>query len=140
MAKKRKPKHPYHFVEIVPTYYHTSRFALEISTSTIANAGSGVFAKEDIPEKTQIDYYTGQYSRIPLSRYYVMIREDWGIDAGSYPRCYMGMLNDSFTSTFTNNCTFEIDEEKDLVSVWSTRKISAGEELFISYGDSYWNS
>jgi SET domain-containing protein len=50
----------------------------------------------------------------------------------------MGMLNDSFNSNFKNNCEFRVDEEKQTVSVWSLRQIEAGEELFISYGDTYW--
>jgi hypothetical protein len=139
MGKRRKPKHEYHYVEPIPSYYHTSKFKIEIRDSNIKGAGQGVFTAEEIPENTLIDDYLGTYQSIPTSRYYFYIKEGVGIDAGNYPRSYMGMINDSFNSNFHNNCTFIIDETKNTVSVESLRHIEAGEELFISYGDSYWN-
>jgi hypothetical protein len=138
MAKKRKPKHKYVFVEEIPSYYHTSSFNLEIKDSQIKQAGLGLFTKDTISENTLIDNYNGNKQRLPTSKYFFHITDDVGIDAGSYPRCYMGMLNDSFNSNFKNNCEFRVDEEKQTVSVWSLRQIEAGEELFISYGDTYW--
>lgn len=138
--KQRKNKHEYQYVEPVPSYYHTSSYKIEIRPSTIEKAGQGVFTLEEIPENTLIDHYTGTYQSIPTSRYYFYIKEGIGIDAGNYPRCYMGMLNDSFNSIFKNNCTFVTDETNNTVSVWSTRKIECGEELFISYGEEYWRA
>lgn len=140
MGKRKKPKHEYHYIEPIPSYYHTSKFNIEIRDSNIKQAGQGVFALEDIPENTLIDNYLGTYQSIPTSRYYFYIKEGVGIDAGNYPRCYMGMINDSFKSTFVINCKFIIDEETNKVSVWSNRKIECGEELFISYGEDYWKA
>jgi len=133
--KKRKPKHPYFFSEVIPSYHHHSPYPLEIRKSTLANAGLGLFSLETIPAHSFIDYYTGDYSCISTSAYYVQITETIGIDAGSYPRCYMAMINDGFSK---NNCRFEIDVDTKQVSVWSLREIH-NEELFISYGDQYWN-
>lgn len=133
--KKRKPKHPYTAPIIIPSYYHRSPYSLEIKKSTIANAGLGVFTCETIPSNCLIDYYTGDCLCISTSAYYVQITDQIGIDAGSYPRCYMAMMNDGFSK---NNCRFEIDVNTKQVSVWSIRDIQ-NEELFISYGDEYWN-
>ncbi len=140
MVKRRKSKHEYKYVAPVPSYYHNSVFKLEIRDSAIKEAGQGVYTLEDIAKDTLIDYYLGTYQSIPTSRYYLQIKDGLGIDAGNYPRCYMGMLNDSFNSNFQNNCTFVINESNNTVSVQSIRDIKAGEELFVSYGDSYWNT
>jgi len=138
MVKRRKPKYEYKFIEQIPTYYHNSIFKLEIRNSAIKEAGLGVYVLEDIPKDTLIDHYLGEYLSLPTSKYYLQIKDGLGIDAGNYPRCYMGMINDSFNSHFKNNCTFIIDESNNTVSVQSLRDIKAGEELFISYGEDYW--
>jgi len=138
MAKKRRSKYNYVFVEETPSYYHNSQFALEIKDSQITQAGLGLFTNETILENTLIDNYTGNKQRLQTSKYFFQITDDIGIDAGSYPRCYMGMLNDSINSLFTNNCEFRVDTDAQTVSVWSIRQIEAGEELFSSYGDAYW--
>jgi hypothetical protein len=131
-----KKKQPYVYNEPVPSYIHTSSFSLEICTSKIPNAGLGVVTHDFIPKHTCIDHYVGQYTSFPLSKYYISIREKYGIDAGSYPRCYMAMINDVVHSTYTVNCEFCITD--DTVSVWSLRDIHEKEELFISYGNAYW--
>ena len=120
MGKKEKKenKKTYSYIEPIPSYYHTSPYTLDIRASTIKNAGLGVFARKDIPAGVYIDAYTGDLLSIPTSRYYFQIDEGIGIDAGSYPRCYMAMLNDGFEK---NNCMFRVDNETKHVSVWSKR-------------------
>lgn len=135
MGKKEKTKKTYSYVEPVPSFYHTSPYTLDIRTSTITNAGLGVFVEKNIPAGAYIDAYTGDLLSIATSLYYFQINEKVGIDAGSYPRCYMAMLNDGFEK---NNCMFRVDEQTREVSVWSIRDVDAGEELFVSYGDDYW--
>jgi len=135
---KRRQKHPYQYQPTPPSYYHNSEYSLEIRDSTIKEAGLGVFAKAPIPAGTFIDEYKGDYFKRPTSRYYIAITDDLGIDAGSYPRCYMGMLNDVIGSRNEYNCEFLVNVEEKRVRVWSTREILAGEELFISYGNEYW--
>jgi SET domain-containing protein len=51
----------------------------------------------------------------------------------------MGMLNDSYGTTYSNNCKFVVDLDSDTVEVWSIKDIKIGEELFISYGEDYWS-
>jgi uncharacterized protein len=133
--EKKENKKTYSYVEPILSYYHTSPYTLDIRASTITNAGLGVFTVKDIPADVCIDTYTGDLLSIPTSRYYFQIEEGIGIDAGSYPRCYMAMLNDGFEK---NNCMFRVDNEKIQVSVWSKRDIKTGEELFVSYGDDFW--
>jgi hypothetical protein len=133
--KKEKKEKIYTYIEPIPSYYHTSPYSLDIRASTIANAGLGVFVCKDIPAGAYIDAYTGDLLSIATSLYYFQINEGVGIDAGSYPRCYMAMLNDGFEK---NNCEFRVDDETRQVSVWSIRDVVAGEELFVSYGDDFW--
>jgi hypothetical protein len=135
--KVRKPKYDYKYVEPIPIYYHNSRYNLEIKPSLIAEAGLGVYTNDFIECNTFIDSYAGDYRSRCFSRYYFRIREDFGIDALDYPRCYMGMLNDSNNSGYINNCKFVV--EGDNVSVLSIKDIIIGEELFISYGSEYWS-
>jgi hypothetical protein len=141
MSKKtrRQSKYNYVYKEPTPSYYHNSPFNIEIKNSNIKEAGLGVFTNEPIRANTMIDGYTGEYRSRCFSRYYFLIREGLGIDALDYPRCYMGMLNDSYGSNYSNNCKFVVDLEGETVGVWSTRDISAGEELFVSYGSDYWS-
>lgn len=131
---KQKRKHSYMYIEPVPSFFHTSVYNLDIYTSTIPDAGLGVFANEDIMACEHIDFYTGDRMSFPMSKYYFQIEDGIGIDAGSYPRCYMAMINDGFEK---NNCKFAVAKDKQ-VSVWSIRDIKKGEELFVSYGDNYW--
>jgi hypothetical protein len=134
----RKPKYKYTYIQPTPSYYHNSNLNIEIKTSNIKDGGLGVFTNEYIMENTLIDGYTGEYRSRCFSRYYFLIRDGIGIDALDYPRCYMGMLNDSFGSSYSNNCKFMVDLENDIVNVWSIRDIKPGEELFISYGADFW--
>ena len=135
MGKKEKKEKPYNYVEPIPSYYNTSPYTLDIRASTIANAGLGVFVCKDIPAGAYIDAYTGNLLSIATSLYYFQIDDGIGIDAGSYPRCYMAMLNDGFEK---NNCEFRVDDETRQVSLWSIRDVVAGEELFVSYGNDFW--
>ena len=121
-------------------YYNNSIFDLKIDLSNIQQAGLGVFALENIPKNCFIAYYEGKIiNNNPInSEYYFEINEQNGIDAADFPRCYMAMINDARGSIETNNCKFVIDYKNFLVEIWAIKNINAGEELFISYGSSYW--
>lgn len=134
--KIQKAKHPYHYTPEIPSFFHQSAYQLEIKPSQISGAGSGVYTQESISKGSYIDAYTGTYYRYPMSAYFVEVRPEYGIDAGNYPRCYMAMMNDVFQSSFEVNCEFRVTDDK--VSVYAIRDIVKGEELFVSYGDSYW--
>jgi hypothetical protein len=134
--------------------FHFSTFDLFISKSGIINSGFGVFTKDFIPKDTLIDKYYGKYiNGLYGGDYYFRIDDYLGIDALDPPRCYMAFLNDSsFRPTskrglrnfiehnFTNNCKFQVDKVNKKVEIYSIVDIDPGSELFISYGNTYWNS
>jgi SET domain-containing protein len=141
-----------------PVYYTNSKFKLEIKPSNITAAGLGVFTLEDIPNDTFIDTYDGEYMttssklsktdyyghklrRMIHSLYYIEVEKDIGIDATSYPRCFISMVNDCYNSEFRENTEFRNIRnpgEIPKVGLWTTREIKKGEELYVSYGDEYW--
>jgi hypothetical protein len=129
-------KNKYTYIPPVPSYFHHSAFSLVIKDSLIPNAGLGVYTLESIPHGSCIDNYVGMKCKYPLSFYFIECDENGGIDAGTYPRCYMAMLNDVYQSEYKVNCEFRIKDS--IVSVYAIRDICAGEELFVSYGDEYW--
>jgi len=134
---KRKNKNKYIYIPPKEEYYNNSCFELEIKDSNIKNAGKGVFTLEFIPNNTFIDEYTGIImNHVFCGSYFVLIREGLGIDAQTFPRCYMAMINDNIGSLFEHNCKFMICDDK--VEIWSIKDIYKGDELYISYGNEYW--
>jgi hypothetical protein len=137
----------------IPKSYHKSHFDLYINISNIQNSGYGVFTKTFIPKDTLIDEYYGEYTEsLPGGEYFFRIDKDGGINAIDEPRCYMAMLNDaSFVPKsnrqlrkfvkhdYKNNCIFKVDEINKKVYVVSKVDIPSETELFISYGNEYWN-
>ena len=133
-------------------YYHKSIYNLYIDQSKIPNGGLGVFTYSFIPKNSYIDDYCGKYiTWLYSGEYYFCINEYLGIDAIEYPRCYMAMLNDAsykpvskrklkkyIPHDYKNNCKFVIDENDNIVKIFSLSDINIGEELFISYGYDYW--
>ena len=137
MTKRKKSK----FIHVplpLPSYYHNSKFCLEIKKSNIENAGFGVFSNTFIPADSFIDFYQGKIitKNCNGSSYFFHIHDLKGIDAIEYPRCYMAMLNDAHNSSFENNCEFRVTENEK-VEVWSIVDIYPDEELLVDYGDEY---
>jgi hypothetical protein len=139
---KSKWKYKYKYKEPVEEYYHTSKYNLHIGNSTISNAGKGVFVDESIKSNTFIDYYYGdEISYIATGAYFVGFEDGGrilGIDALSFPRCYMAMVNDAYKTLFHNNCRLDIVDEQ--IEIWSIIDIFPGQELLMSYGSKYWNT
>jgi hypothetical protein len=139
---KHKHKHTYKYEEPVEEYYHTSKYKLQIGLSTIPHGGKGVFTNECIESNNFIDYYCGyEISYIGTGEYFVGFEDGsriLGIDALSFPRCYMAMVNDAYQTPFRNNCRIDIVDEK--IEIWSIMDIYPGQELFMSYGSNYWNT
>jgi hypothetical protein len=132
-------------------FFHTSKFDLFIKESQIPCGGNGVYSRNFIPEDTFIDYYSGEIvDHLSTGEYYFYVSPEFGIDASSFPRCMMAMMNDAGyrpkskkklkgwkDHSFQNNCEFIIREDK--VEVWSIKDIPSFTELFASYGDEFWN-
>ena len=133
------------------SYYNDGPFSLYITKSGLQDAGLGVYTDDFIPENTIIGEYTGEiiesYNIEANDYYYELVEPDEvagkmgiGIDSSKLPRCYMGMINDAqFSKKYSNNCSFESEVEEKKVYVVSSRDIEPGEELFVSYGENYWN-
>jgi SET domain-containing protein len=91
--------------------------------------GRGVFTEKSIPTNTIIE----EAPVIVLSEddrkiYYIF---EWGEDnmQGIVALGYVSMYNHASPS----NCEYEMDYEKNIISVRTLRKIAAGEELTINY-------
>jgi hypothetical protein len=132
-------------------FYNDGSLNLYITHSQLSDSGLGVYTDDFIPENTIIGEYKGElvksYNLESNDYFYELVEADEGsglmgvgIDASKLPRCYMAMINDAqFSKTYTNNCVFEADVEEEKVYVVSTRDIEPEEELFVSYGEGYWN-
>lgn len=133
--------------------YHKSSFDLYIDKSSIPNSGFGIFTKSIIPKDTYIDDYYGDIVESFFGgEYYISITDKLGINAINTPRCYMAMLNDASYKPISkrklskfiehnhiNNCSFITDIENKRVKVYSIIDILPNTELFVSYGENYWN-
>lgn len=141
-------RHKYIYEKIIPSYYTKSKYNLRLGKSTIPNAGFGVFTEDLIIEGSFIDEYFGDlYHSKYGGTYFFEISDNLGIDAFKFPRCYMAMINDASWNknkkTFDeskNNCVFVVDKDAERVFVLAKKDILPKQELFISYGEQYWNS
>jgi len=76
--------------------------------------------------------------------YYLMINKDFYIDAEPVDSCYVRYCNDNKDVEDGNNAIFEKEAHptvslRDKCYVVALRDIKVDEEIFVSYGDSYWN-
>lgn len=77
------------YTEEKEEYYHSSIFNLVIDKCNI------------ISDNTFIDFNTGDICyNIRCGEYFVEIDDNCGINAISFPRCYMSMINDVYDSQF----------------------------------------
>jgi SET domain-containing protein len=125
---------------------------LYLKPSSIPNSGSGLFTSKDIATKTRIAKYTGVIKTLSESQanptgYDVAIPKGRVLDASSTQSGIARYANDCRTVNKKkkqckgNNAKFSISTRKGVTSVWlvSTKAISAGSEIFVSYGGSaYW--
>ena len=73
-----------------------------------------------------------------------MINKDYYIDAEPVDSCYVRYCNDNRDVEDGNNAIFEKEAHPivalhDKCYVVALRDIKVDEEIFVSYGDSYWN-
>lgn len=125
---------------------------LFLGTSTLPNAGKGLYTKVDIPKGEKIVEYKGEI--ITWKQCEARFGEDHGgyafyvnskhcIDAIYTPQHLARYANDargiSRIKGLTNNSVYEIMKDKK-VFIMSTKNIPAGAEIFVSYGDEYWGA
>ena len=134
-------------------YINNTEHILNVEPSNIKCAGNGIFTYKDIPKETLIGYYKGTLKKTSnecVGDYSFSLSKQYYIDASSFPRSYIAMINDAHGSKFKNNCEFRIELYDDngkkykcserKISLWSLKKIKTGSELFASYGEDYWAS
>ena len=133
--KKKKSKK---IVGLTPDEY-------TIKTSTIPNAGNGAFANNFIPKGTTLGYYKGkrlnshQYNRLKDQSYVWELSSRGGpiyID-GKNPKLsnWLRFLNDSRDKREN----VEPYQYRKNLYYRTTKNVEPGQELFVSYGDSYWD-
>jgi hypothetical protein len=142
--------------------YHTRHIEkLEVRTSLLPNAGQGLFTVQDRKSGSLITFYTGiEYPKSSdiQTMYALQLTVDRVIDARRTDSGVARFINDPGMLDIRDariNCQIDkktglqvhallgqIGEvhERSLVhaAVMATRDILAGEELYMSYGASYW--
>ncbi len=117
---------------------------LEIKKSTIPNAGLGLFATSNLKADTFICEYKGEIQYEIMSGPYVLelgkgkyLNGNSSINVGSYSNeCHR---NDKINCYCQGNNARLILNIDDRVYLRLTRNVKAGEEIFTSYGNSYWH-
>lgn len=134
-------------------------YEMKIMPSTIPNAGYGLFTQIDLAEGDFIALYNGEaltseqkkkrYPRADLTSYcYTVKKNDKGqeydvvVDAASTQSCLARYINDGRDDPkYPTNAKYTpLSTAKGFIvpAALATKSIKAGEEIFISYGVSYW--
>jgi uncharacterized protein len=123
---------------------NVSRNVIVVKRSTIPGAGRGVFAARDIPANVNLGYYRGMMlpnhnlSMAEGSRYILgpitHAGETFSV-CGKDHGNWTALINSPYNTDHKPNLIFYDDG-----TVYSKRNIKAGEELFVGYGASYWNT
>jgi uncharacterized protein len=121
---------------------------LKIKKSTIPGSGKGLFTKKFIPKGFIITEHTGKISTWKAidftdhNLYLFYVTRNHIIDARDQLDCYARFINDARgykrINGFTNNSKYVIIDKR--VFVIAIKDISAGSEIFISYGKEYWEA
>lgn len=123
---------------------------LRIKTSTIPNAGKGLFAVDPMTAEHIIVFragdtiieYTGevisdaqkqQRNGNHTAVYTVQTKKNQHIDCA----CRRGVGSTANTSPGNNNATLSVNNRNSEVKVKATKNIRNGDEIFISYGNTY---
>jgi hypothetical protein len=120
---------------------------LYVKTSTLPNAGKGLFTKKLIPKGTRIVEYKGRtrtWKEVQAdedeSPYIYYVKRNFVIDALNDKKALARYANDARglqrVKDINNNA--EYIEEGTRVFIEATKDIPAGGEIFVGYGPEYW--
>jgi hypothetical protein len=120
---------------------------LYVKTSTLPNAGKGLFTKKFIPKGTRIVEYKGRtrtWKEVQKdedeSPYIYYVTRNFVIDALNDKKALARYANDARglqrVKDLSNNA--EYVEEGTRVFIEATKDIPAGGEIFVGYGPEYW--
>jgi SET domain-containing protein len=119
---------------------------LQVKTSNIPGAGTGLFTNEVIPKGARIVEYKGKIRtwkevKHEDSNYYIYyVTRNYIIDASSYKKSMARYVNDAkgITKIKGLNNNAEFIREKFKIFIEAIRDIPAGGEILVSYGKEYW--
>ena len=114
----------------------------EIRTSTIEDAGMGLFARHAIGEEDTIGYYTGEVITEkefhdpdrPFSAYVLWVTKDH-ILVGEGPKANYTRYINHYDEP---NAFLIVSSRWKTARFQALRSIEPGEEIFFDYGEDYW--
>lgn len=121
---------------------------LYFELSQIKNAGNGLYTAIDIYKNEIISLFKGEVitnketeKRVKQKndRYFINLL-DGSIMDSMHTDCYAKYANDAegvVNNSFKNNAKITLDDD-DKVCIKATKTIFSGQEIFCSYGKSYW--
>lgn len=121
---------------------------LYVNTSQLPNSGNGLYTAIPIYKDEVIAKFEGEIinaaqaeARVDkgIDKYFVNLLDGSTMDS-MHVTCFAKYANDvkgSTQSVFRNNAKIALDDN-DEVCLIATKNIKAGEEIFCSYGKSYW--
>lgn len=121
---------------------------LYFELSQIENAGNGLYTAIDIYENEIIALFKGEIinneeakkrAEQNKDRYFINLLDGTIMDS-MHTNDYAKYANDAegfAINSFKNNAKISLDDD-DQVCIKASKPISAGEEIFCSYGKSYW--
>ena len=121
---------------------------LVVKPSTISGAGNGLFTKTLIPKGARILEYKGTVTTWEAVKgdatnaYIYFVKPNHVIDARNHPKSLARYINDAKglvrVKERKNNAKFVTEGLR--VYVEAIRDIGAGEEIFVEYGQQYWDT
>jgi uncharacterized protein len=121
---------------------------LEIKPSSIPGAGKGLYTKTFIAKGTRILEYKGTITTWnavkddPTNAYIYYVKPNHVIDARDHPKSLARYVNDAKglvrSKSWKNNAQFQNDGLH--VYIVAVKDIKAGEEIFVEYGQKYWDT
>jgi hypothetical protein len=121
---------------------------LYINISQIENAGNGLYTVIDIYENETISRFKGEVisdleatkrAQLKEDKYFIN-QLDGSIMDSMHTDCFAKYANDAegiANGRFKNNAKITLDDD-DNICITATKAIYSGEEIFCSYGKSYW--
>jgi len=127
-------------------WIHLKQQGFRIKDSVIPGAGKGLFVLKEYAPNENITLYTGDESKDPIDGVYVLkINNQLYIDGAKTDEPGLGRwinqcrTNQQRNRLCNNNSKFSYDYRNQKTNIKATRRIPAGQEVFLSYGPSYWN-
>lgn len=121
---------------------------LMVKKSSIPKAGMGLYAKQDIPKGTKLGYYAGvylneeQYNKLRNQDYVWYVKKNLYVDAYPCKKALLRYINSFMSSKqrIRMKKQFNVEPYTYNGKLWyrTIKNVKAGDELFIDYGDEYW--